>query len=309
MDSSTKERKKRTKRKVSKEKASRDIGSAVEITEPQGGGKPDSKISSIDAPANKRQRTADGPPLHPFEVDDSDHCETPVHAYKDVVQLLDFIAKSLGKKRDSLRIYDPYYCDGGVKDKLASLGFSNVTNENEDFYKNVEDGKIPSHDVLLTNPPYSGIHLEKLLAFGAKNRKPFLLLLPHFVYTKDYYERGLGDVAKKVFYLVPPQRYSYLPPSWVSSATGSTALAKGKTKTAPFPTFWYCRIPSMNDVWLTKTLGPSGKYSPNQKLHYANCTEHIPREAKGEFDTSNKRPNPRARKRSAAKKREAVRPS
>jgi hypothetical protein len=218
---------------------------------------------------------------------------------------LDFIAKSLGKKRDSLIIYDPYYCDGGVKAKLASLGFSNVINENEDFYEKIESDTIPSHDVLLTNPPYSGVHMEQLLTFGSKNRKPFLFLLPHFVYTKEYYERGLGeDIAKKVFYVVPQKRYSYVPPAWVAIDTGSTALAKGKRETAPFPSFWYCRVPSMSDAWLMKTWGASGKFDKTKRLHYAKCIAHIPREAKGEFDSSKKRPNPRARKRALAGKRQ-----
>jgi hypothetical protein len=303
MDSSAKERTKRKKRKKAQQKTPN-----TEISSNQ----PCRQVTQTpNAPLHlrpaKKQRTTsisvNNPPIHPFEVDDSDHCETSLDAYKDVVLLLDFIAKSLGKRREILSIYDPYYCNGGVKDKLASLGFTNVINENKDFYKNDKEGTIPHHDVLLTNPPYSGIHMEKLLTFGAKNRKPFLLLLPHFVYTKDYYERGLGDMAKQVFYLVPPKRYSYVPPSWVSSTTGSTALAKGKPTTAPFPTFWYCRIPSMNDSWLTKAIGPSGKYNVHQKLHYANCTAHLPREVKGEFDVTKKRPNPKARKRSAAKKR------
>jgi len=193
-----------------------------------------------------------------------------------------------------------------VKAKMASLGFTGVINENEDFYQNIENNTIPKHDVLLTNPPYSGGHMEKLLTFGAKNRKPFLFLLPHFVYTKEYYDKGLGaDTVKSVFYVVPQKRYSYLPPSWVAVDTGSTALAKGKTENSPFPSFWYCRVPAMSDTWLTKTLGPSGKFDRTKRLHYASCTAHIPRESKGEFDSSKKRPNPRARKRAllASKKR------
>lgn len=247
-------------------------------------------------------------PLHDFPVDESDHCETPLQAYQDVASLLDFIAKSLGRKRSTLKIYDPYFCDGAVLSKLGSLGFSSVTNENNDFYRAIEEDQIPTHDCLVTNPPYSGHHMERLLSFAAQNKKPFLLLLPHFVYTKDYYKRGLGnDVSTKMFYIVPRGRYSYTPPSWVSSENGgSAALAKGKTETAPFPSFWYCRIPAASSAWLAKTFGPSGKFDACQKLHYASCTAHIPREAKGEFDTTKKRPNPRARKRAFAKKKKVV---
>lgn len=242
-------------------------------------------------------------PQHPFEVDATDHCETPLEAYHDVTALLDQIAGSTGKTRASLSIYDPYYCDGGVKSKLNSLGFKNVRNDNEDFYENIKNGKVPDFDVLVTNPPYSGIHVEKLLTFVAKAAKPFLLLLPHYVYTKDYYQRAFGSKVNP-FFLVPKSRYSYLPPSWVQN--GSTALAKGKVTTSPFPSFWYCRSNKVSSKWLTQTYGASGVYRHDRKLQYASCPAHIPRDMKGEFDATKKRANPRARKRAAAKKRAAL---
>ena len=254
---------------------------------------------------------------HNFATDPTDHCESPLQAYQDAVVLLDFIAKALGKDRSGLAVYDPYYCDGGVKRKLASLGFTNVWNENRDFYDDIATGSVPKHDVVVTNPPYSGQHMERLLTFCRQNRKPFLLLLPHFVYTKDYYGRALRgndcrskdvagrkhDLFEKVFFVVPRARYLYTPPSWVDITRGSTALSKGKSQTAPFPTFWYCFIPAASDGWLQKTFGPSGKFDPTKSLHYARTTDDIPREAKGEFDSSKKRPNPKARKRAAAKRR------
>lgn len=241
---------------------------------------------------------------HPFEVDATDHCETPLEAYRDVAALLDQVAKSLGKTRRNLSIYDPYFCDGGVKVKLTSLGFGNVRNENEDFYKAIQNRTVPEFDVLLTNPPYSGMHVEKLLSFVGKSNKPFLLLLPHYVYTKDYYQRALGSQVKP-FFLVPKSRYSYLPPSWVQN--GSTALTKGKVTTSPFPSFWYCHGNNVSAQWLTQTNGSSGVYRHDRKIQYANCTAHIPREMKGEFDASKKRrPNARSRRRAAAKKRAAM---
>lgn len=238
-------------------------------------------------------------PQHPFEVDATDHCETPLEAYCDVADLLDQIAKSLGKTRRDLSIYDPYYCNGGVTVKLNSLGFGYVRNDNADFYKAIENGTVPKFDVLVTNPPYSGIHLEKLLSFVATSRKPFLLLLPHYVYTKDYYQRALGSKVKP-FFLVPKKRYSYVPPLWVQN--GSTALAKGKITTSPFPSFWYCHANHVSTKWLTQTYGTSGVYRHDFKIQYANCAAHIPRDMKGEFDKNKKRPNARSRKRNAAKK-------
>lgn len=302
---------------------------------------------------------------HSFEADEADHCETPRRAYQDIVPVLDQIAASCGKTRRDLIIYDPYYCDGGIKEKMKSLGCHNVINENRDFYHDISENTIPKHDVVVTNPPYSGDHMGKMLQFVSNNRGkgtakgnnqssciPFLLLLPHYVYTKPYFQEyfqsdargtisdnsnkvGNEQQLKELFYLVPKNnhRYSYEPPSWVSHESGSTALGRGKTVTAPFPSFWYCNVPSLmmtsqqpaskskmksksksKPGWLTKTFGKSGEYhvsSQNQnhqqhsntnpalslRLHYASCTSHLPREFKGEFDVTNKRPNPRARKR------------
>eukprot|EP00579_Thalassiosira_antarctica_P013318 CAMPEP_0201942012 /NCGR_PEP_ID=MMETSP0903-20130614/48181_1 /ASSEMBLY_ACC=CAM_ASM_000552 /TAXON_ID=420261 /ORGANISM="Thalassiosira antarctica, Strain CCMP982" /LENGTH=294 /DNA_ID=CAMNT_0048484231 /DNA_START=97 /DNA_END=978 /DNA_ORIENTATION=+ len=188
-------------------------------------------------------------PRYSFQVDDTDHCETPLQAYRDTIDILDRLAKSLNKTRSTLTIYDPYYCDGGVKKKLASFGFTSVINRNRDFYQDIDEKLTPEYDVLVTNPPYSGVHMEKILAYcsdiSTKTRKPFLLLLPHFVYTKDYYQRALSpEVSSSIFFLVPEVRYGYIPPAWVEANRGSKALESGKNITAPFPSFWYCHAPT-----------------------------------------------------------------
>ena len=299
---------------------------------------------------------------HPFQADEADHCETPLRAYHDILPVLSRIAQGLGKDLKDLIIYDPYYCDGGVQRKLNSLGCHKVINENRDFYHDITADTIPDHDVILTNPPYSGDHMESLLKFVSRNHikptttgnkkktkpnrqqqplTPFLLLLPHYVYTKtyflEYFESDARGIASntlsnllKLFYLVPKNnyRYSYEPPLWVSHETGSNALSKGKTQTAPFPSFWYCHVPSLMSKdgsstatysWLTETFGESGQYrhhmssihnhstkqaAGSSTLHYARCTSHLPREFKGEFDVTKKRPNPRARKRATKKKQQ-----
>jgi hypothetical protein len=181
-----------------------------------------------------------------------------------------------------------------------------VTNRNRDFYEDIAKKSTPDYDILITNPPYSGVHMESLLTFASKDQnKPFLLLLPHFVYTKDYYARALR--LKTLFFLVPETRYAYAPPNWVTASDGSKALAKGKDKTAPFPSFWYCHTSDLLPAqWLTQNFGPSGMVRPKHrsKLRYAQSTKEIPRDFKGEFDTTKKRPNPKARKREAKKRRE-----
>ena len=53
----------------------------------------------------------------------------------------------------------------------SSEGFLNVYNQPEDFYKT----KV-KYDVLVTNPPYSAQHVERLFRFVAESQKPSCLL-------------------------------------------------------------------------------------------------------------------------------------
>ena len=78
-------------------------------------------------------------------------------------------------------LQDPYFCNGAVARHLAKLGFPLVHNTNEDFYAIVAAGRVPEHDVLLTNPPYSADHPQRLLDFVAHNGRcghPAQLALP-----------------------------------------------------------------------------------------------------------------------------------
>lgn len=101
--------------------------------------------------------------------DPADDCETPLEAYKHVAPLLAKLGQRLKKPKDQLRIWDPYYCDGAVSAHLASLGFTNVHNaRGEDFYEvlaSCDDARLPPHDVIVTNPPFSGDHISRLVQF------------------------------------------------------------------------------------------------------------------------------------------------
>lgn len=48
----------------------------------------------------------------------------------------------------------------------------------------VENDRVPEHDVVVTNPPFSGDHITKILSFCARRSKPWFLLLPNYVYLK-----------------------------------------------------------------------------------------------------------------------------
>lgn len=78
-----------------------------------------------------------------FEVDYNDHFETPLIAYKDIDLILITIAKSVGKSKDDLIIYDPYYCHGQMVNHLSSLGYTKIINSNTDFYADIKHKKIP----------------------------------------------------------------------------------------------------------------------------------------------------------------------
>ena len=191
-------------------------------------------------------------PNYPYEVDGDDHCETPIEAYIDILPLLDGICAALGKSRSNLQIYDPYFCEGAMRKHLECLGFTQVYNVCEDFYARVAANTVPSYDVLITNPPYSGSHVEQLLKYVSQSGLPFLLLLPNYFYMKDYYWPSLrrdmvgmnasnqlsSQPAMKTitpFYLSPQRRYQYTTPK-------GRRQAKSAKYTAPFPSFWYCSL-------------------------------------------------------------------
>jgi hypothetical protein len=250
-------------------------------------------------------------PAFSFVVDDTDHCETPASAYSDLLTLLDACCRIYGKNRRTLRIYDPYYCNGAVIHHLGKLGFMDVYNQCEDFYSVQAADKTPQYDVLVTNPPYSGEHIEKILSFCTSSGKPWFCLLPHWVYTKSYYNRH----GHNVWYLVKHTvRYAYEPPKWVEAGNGSTAIDKGRQRTAPFPSFWYCWYPQiqreqvLEGIENSSTTTMSSSTTPfivrNRQFEMMRhplllCLDvhQLPYEVRGELDNTRKRPNAKARKR------------
>ena len=239
---------------------------------------------------------------HPFDVDPADHCETPFQAYQDVEPFLFRVALALKKPKAKLRIYDPYFCEGSVKKHLARLGFESVYNEDEDFYAVAASGRCPDHDVVLTNPPYSGDHFRKILRFVGESGKPWLLLLPNFVCRKQYYEPAINpppsggiedggaprsSPRQPPLFLIPdplkPYRY------WAPGRAGFEARGAAKG-TTPFETFWYVHMGGVANhdevrAWWLKKFAP-----------HSTCRLPAPTEALPQQQRLQKRPNPRARK-------------
>ena len=121
----------------------------------------------------------------PFAVSaEADHAETPLQAYADIASVLRIVAENLGKDARDLKIYDPYFCAGTMKEHMRAVGFPCVYNRKEDFYQVVKNGAVPEHDVVVTNPPYSLDHVQRIIRWLVRNGKPWFLLVPNYVYMK-----------------------------------------------------------------------------------------------------------------------------
>jgi len=169
-------------------------------------------------------------PSYPFPTDYADHFESPLRAYEDLEPFLQWLRRALRREKTSLHIYDPYFCRGAVVNLLKSLGFPRVTNKMRDFYADVAAGTVPSYDVLVTNPPYSDDHKEKILRFCLGSDKPWCLLLPNYVANKSYYLDAIRPLPqdRQPFYLVPNAKYEYQHPE----GTGHIS--------SPFFSIWVC---------------------------------------------------------------------
>ena len=208
--------------------------------------------------------------LFPFETDPDDHCESPIDAYRDIVPMLRLFDNMKSRTRQdstsSPCIYDPYYCNGAVIKNLETLGFPNVYNRKEDCYivwdtcssadgAKSKNSDYPSFDVLVTNPPYSGDHIEKLIDHVTTSKlfgdRPWFLLLPQFVHKKDYYIQKTRNI--RPFYMVPRKRYVYLPPPTFRESKKSDV----HKKSSPFVSMWYVwgGTPSMTERLLGVARG------------------------------------------------------
>jgi hypothetical protein len=241
-----------------------------------------------------------------FDADPKDHCETPFIAYRDIEPFLFRIALSLKRSKAALRIYDPYFCEGSVVKHLNTLGFESVYNQNEDFYEQIAQGTVPEHDVVVTNPPFSADHIERALHFCVTQNKgrPWMLLLPSFIYKKQTCAPELARGPSPPIFLVPASTYTFWSPGRNFRTGPARArepapgeLPAGKT-TMPFECMWYIwtgpadEHAELKRWWLKKYERASG-------CVLATSPAELPEKAKPK--RVEKRPNPKARKRMRAK--------
>ena len=213
--------------------------------------------------------------IFPFPTASEDHCETPFAAYEDLAPFLTYLAKLLGKDRKSLRIWDPYYCNGGVKRNFSHLGFISVHNEREDFYAMIRDEKVPEYDCIVTNPPYSTQHMDhihQLFKFLCNQDRPWFVLQPNYVYVKEYWKDLTASVLKapRPFFLTPsaPRKYKYKTPAGIRDVQNAQQL-----KTSPFVSLWYCWTGSRYTAKMYKWIVDE-RCNDNLTLSLA-CTEYF----------------------------------
>ena len=173
---------------------------------------------------------------------------------------------------------------------LGRLGFESVYNANEDCYAVWAAGREPEYDVLVTNPPYSGDHIQRCVDYAARCGRPYLLLLPSFCCRKSSYRAifAAAGVAPPA-YLAPARRYVYFAPGRKVEATAATS---------PFDSLWY--------MGLTGAAGEPAepllswwerKYAKATGCTLARTVEQLPAELTPVRDE--KRANPKARRRAA----------
>eukprot|EP00750_Incisomonas_marina_P013595 INCI17506.7.p1 GENE.INCI17506.7~~INCI17506.7.p1 ORF type:complete len:492 (+),score=104.22 INCI17506.7:173-1648(+) len=257
---------------------------------------------------------------HPFETVSSDHAETPRDAYVDICPFLHACATAAASARSGeraadasrliedahahkrlvarqLRIWDPYYCAGTVVRLLDGLGFPGVINRNVDCYRT----PAPDHDVLMTNPPFSGDHLQRIVEICASRSAPFCLLVPNFVIGHGPWRAACERLHPPPFYVVPHRRYTFSPPDFAIDKA-KVAQKGGATLTSPFETIWLCWAPAPTYKLCQKNAAGLPVFNPKRVAVFWTL-KAVPSEHRDVTDPAKKRPNPKVRKRLAAKRK------
>lgn len=192
--------------------------------------------------------------------DPADNCETPLEAFVHIAPVLQKIAQRNKIAKTNLKLWDPYFCQGAAEMRLRSLGFHGAVNQDVDFYgllkvnnetfetsspgegarlggvitdgnkrnntsKKIENpnaSSIPPHDILITNPPFSGDHCKCLVEYMLKQSeaKAFAILAPEYVHRKTWFA-PLAKRFPQMFFVVPKRRYAF-----VAASGGRLANAK-----------------------------------------------------------------------------------
>jgi len=119
-----------------------------------------------------------------------DDFTTPKSAWSDIKDLL---------PKDKV-IWEPFYCNGSSGKFLEELGFTVIHRPNEDFFENNHG------DIIVSNPPFS--KKKEVLEQLKKINKPFVLILPHFTLTTQYFQDLF--FKDKIQIIVPRRRINFV---------------------------------------------------------------------------------------------------
>lgn len=236
-------------------------------------------------------------PTNLFEVIDSDCAETPLIAYKHIAPLLKSVSRAKKKTPSTLNIYDPFYASPNLTKRLASIGFSSVYNRQEDFYDPLSGPSESDHDVTVTNPPYSGDHIENTFRYCVNTGKPWFILVPSWVYFKPWFKEVVG-LDQIVFFVMQAEgkRYDYVTPQTVLSSDKNDR----RSRTAPFMSMWYCsfgNLPSDQQQAMIQEYIASTSTSMSQfRLRVCSDLNKLPNDHRAEADPNRKRLSNKRRK-------------
>eukprot|EP00933_Yihiella_yeosuensis_P013989 TRINITY_DN12716_c0_g1_i1.p1 TRINITY_DN12716_c0_g1~~TRINITY_DN12716_c0_g1_i1.p1 ORF type:complete len:440 (-),score=39.63 TRINITY_DN12716_c0_g1_i1:224-1477(-) len=223
-----------------------------------------------------------------FPTELSDHMETPTSAFKHIANMLREVGKIQypdlvwKKSSEKLTIYDPYYCMGGIKKKLGRLGFPNVYNTNEDFYKVANTSDEPDFDILVTNPPYVDIerHCNFTFEYASSRGKPSFILLPFHMLFSTVFEEWINKLSPsglEPFYLTPPKTNKYmfktpspLPPS-VEKVKKQNSVKRARTMQVH--TVWVGQ--GGTDIEVHKRLREAAQAGQHQGCYFADSLKNI----------------------------------
>lgn len=156
----------------------------------------------------------------------ADNYETPQNA-------LEMILRNVPREKI---IWDPFYCDGRIKEFFSHLGYTCI-HERRDFF----EYEPFLYELIVTNPPYSIKEqvLKRLLALG----RPFAVLMPLSTIATSYFYELMR--AQDYQMVVSRQRFNFL---------RHNDEPKTKNKVCTFPTVWI-------------TMGMSAYLGANQIVH------------------------------------------
>jgi hypothetical protein len=195
----------------------------------------------------------------------ADDRETPSRALEDIIPILSALCDVQQCELTQLSIYDPYYCNGGIKIRLENLGLDSnrIQNDPTDCYVAQKSGKVKPFDFLLSNPPYSGDHIRRCIHYSVKSQKPWALLLPSNVIHRSWFLEETKDSS--ILYVAPFGRYEF--------QVGTTSQSH-----VPLVTMWFIGLPPSHGNELKNVIYQYWNDCPQKKgAVLADSFEGLPR--------------------------------